>query len=121
MACHYLYLKNQREFFDIMKQRDPEIIMKMVKCVLSAHKRNKEKRVKHKKMAVEMFKNTCNDCGCTSEHQEIFDFHHISPDEKEFSIAHIIHYGWAKIEAELKKCVMLCANCHRIRHAKENK
>jgi hypothetical protein len=85
------------------------------------YKRNKEKRVKHKKMAVEMFKNTCNDCGCTSEHQEIFDFHHISPDEKEFSIAHIIHYGWAKIEAELKKCVMLCANCHRIRHAKENK
>ena len=43
MACHYLYLRNQREFFDIMKQRDPEIIMKMVKCVLSAAKRNKDK------------------------------------------------------------------------------
>ena len=84
------------------------------------YKRNKEKRLKHKKMAVEMFNMTCNDCGCKSEYQEIFDFHHIDPKEKEFSIAHIIHYGWAKIEAELKKCVMLCANCHRIRHAKEN-
>ena len=43
MACHYLYLKNQREFFELMKQRDSEIIMKMVKCVLSAAKRNKDK------------------------------------------------------------------------------
>lgn len=43
MACHYLYLKNQREFFDIMKNRDSDIIMKMVKCVLSAAKRNKDK------------------------------------------------------------------------------
>ena len=43
MACHCLYLKDQREFFTLMKNRDSEIIMKMVKCVLSAYKRNKEK------------------------------------------------------------------------------
>jgi len=43
MACHCLYLKDQREFFTLMKNRDPDIIMKMVKCVLSASKRNKDK------------------------------------------------------------------------------
>jgi len=43
MACHYLYLKDQREFFTLMKERDSDIIMKMVKCVLSAAKRNKDK------------------------------------------------------------------------------
>jgi hypothetical protein len=43
MACHYLYLKNQREFFELMKNRDSDLIMKMVKCVLSAAKRNKDK------------------------------------------------------------------------------
>ncbi len=43
MACHCLYLKDQREFFTLMKERDSEIIMKMVKCVLSAYKRNKDK------------------------------------------------------------------------------
>ena len=84
------------------------------------YKKNKEKRVKHKKQAVEYFNGICHDCGCSSKYQEIFDFHHKDPAEKEFSIAHIIHYGWAKIEAELKKCIMLCSNCHRIRHAKEN-
>jgi hypothetical protein len=43
MACHCLYLKDQREFFTLMKSRDPDLIMKMVKCVLSASKRNKDK------------------------------------------------------------------------------
>ena len=43
MACHCLYLKDQREFFTLMKERDSDIIMKMVKCVLSAAKRNKDK------------------------------------------------------------------------------
>ena len=43
MACHCLYLKNQLEFYSMMRQRDPELIMKMVKCVLSATKRDKDK------------------------------------------------------------------------------
>jgi hypothetical protein len=43
MACHCLYLKDQREFFALMKSRDSDIIMKMVKCVISASKRNKAK------------------------------------------------------------------------------
>jgi 7,8-dihydro-6-hydroxymethylpterin-pyrophosphokinase len=32
-------MKDEKEFFLRMKDRDPEIILKMVKCVLSAHKR----------------------------------------------------------------------------------
>ena len=43
MACHCLYLKDQREFFEMMKRRDSDLITKMVKCVLSAAKRNKDK------------------------------------------------------------------------------
>jgi len=42
MACHCLYLNNSREFFALLKQRDPDIILKMVKCVLSAAKRGKD-------------------------------------------------------------------------------
>jgi len=32
-------MKDEKEFFLRMKERDPEIIYKMVKCVLSAYKR----------------------------------------------------------------------------------
>ena len=42
MACHCLMLKDQREFLQMMKERDSELILKMVKCVLSAYKRNKD-------------------------------------------------------------------------------
>ncbi len=42
MACHCLTLKNSREFYALLKGRDPDIILKMVKCVLSAYKRDKE-------------------------------------------------------------------------------
>jgi len=35
-------LKDQREFLQLMKERDSDLILKMVKCVLSAYKRNKD-------------------------------------------------------------------------------
>ena len=42
MACHCLMLKDQREFLQLMKERDSDLILKMVKCVLSAYKRDKD-------------------------------------------------------------------------------
>lgn len=45
-----------------------------------------------------------------------FDFHHLDPNQKDFALAKGRHYTWEKIERELSKCVLLCANCHRIRH-----
>ena len=36
-------MKDEKEFFLRMKDRDPEIIFKMVKCVLSAYKRKVNK------------------------------------------------------------------------------
>jgi len=42
MACHCLYLKNQREFFALLKSKDSDIVIKMVKCVISAHKRSRK-------------------------------------------------------------------------------
>jgi predicted HNH restriction endonuclease len=46
-----------------------------------------------------------------------FDFHHLDPAEKDFSIAKVtkLHFGEA-IFAELDKCALLCANCHREVH-----
>ena len=42
MACHYLTMKNSDEFYLKLKGRDTELILKMVKCVLSAFKRDKD-------------------------------------------------------------------------------
>ena len=57
----------------------------------------------------------CADCGMYFNiHPECCDFHHIE-DNKDNNIANI-HTKGAMIK-ELKKCIPLCANCHRIRHS----
>ena len=48
----------------------------------------------------------------------LFEFHHLSARTKEFAISHDgISRRWEKTVAELAKCVLLCANCHRETHA----
>lgn len=62
----------------------------------------------------------CADCGYADlQYLDVFDFHHLDPNEKDFSLGGTKR-SWSKIEPELDKCVMLCARCHRIRHAKES-
>lgn len=58
----------------------------------------------------------CASCGYTYPTLTPFNFHHINPKEKEGIIAHMLDYRWEKIEEELNKCILLCANCHLIEH-----
>lgn len=47
----------------------------------------------------------------------VYDFHHIDPLTKEKSIGLLLSNNWSeKIIYEIKKCLLLCANCHRILH-----
>lgn len=78
-------------------------------------KNGKIRRRKNKQLAVEFFGSRCHDCGNTY-HPKVFDFHHINPRLKERKPNELMHYEWNIIEKELKNCVMLCANCHRMRH-----
>jgi len=59
---------------------------------------------------------TCSRCGLQSVCFSVYDFHHVNPAEKEERIGTLINKGWDKIEAELKKCIVLCANCRREVH-----
>lgn len=58
----------------------------------------------------------CVDCGMQYPYY-VMDFDH-KEGKKEFCL----HVGWRyslpKIKAEIKKCDLLCANCHRIRTQK---
>ena len=64
----------------------------------------------------------CN-IGCTicgyNLHAAALDFHHRNPDEKKFNISNnLSSRNWDSILAEVEKCDILCANCHRIEHDK---
>ena len=60
----------------------------------------------------------CEICG--ESESVCLDFHHKNKQKKELNFGFLKSggYGKSRIEKELKKCVVLCANCHRKIHAK---
>lgn len=62
----------------------------------------------------------CEDCHCSFEHNpEWIDFHHLDPSSKEGVANQMVKSSKKRLIGELAKCVPLCANCHRTRHAIE--
>ena len=64
---------------------------------------------------VERLGGCCEDCGGTF-HPDVFEFHHLDPDEKEHQWTKLRLFSADRRRLELDKCAMLCANCHRMRH-----
>jgi hypothetical protein len=58
----------------------------------------------------------CMDCGYRA-HVEALDFDHRPGEEKLFNIGNDPRRLWAAILAEIEKCDVVCANCHRVRTA----
>ena len=62
---------------------------------------------------------SCVECG--ESHVATLDFHHKAGSKKDFNIARSRSLGQDKTVTlnEIKKCVVLCANCHRKLHYKK--
>lgn len=70
-------------------------------------------RNKTKERMTESMGGECVCCGykvC----QRSLDFHHLDPSEKELSFGKMRAepHAWSKIVEELRKCVLVCSNCH---------
>lgn len=83
----------------------------------SCHRKANKERKQQIREQINTYKNDlkCNRCGY--EDSRALQFHHID-DNKEFSIcdAPTMGYSWEKIQKEINKCEVLCANCHQIHH-----
>lgn len=55
---------------------------------------------------------------CSENHPAVLQFHHTDPTEKEIEISLAVRLGWSKqrLQKEIDKCVVLCANCHFKEH-----
>lgn len=73
---------------------------------------------KRKKDLVQVLGGKCCICGFNS-YIEALEFHHVDPTTKEFglSASNSVTKALDKQLEEAKKCVLLCANCHRGVHA----
>ncbi len=58
----------------------------------------------------------CEDCGGTFP-PECMDYDHVR-GRKHAGIAHMKRYALPKLLAEILKCDLVCANCHRVRTRK---
>ncbi len=63
----------------------------------------------------------CKDCNLkyNGKNACVFQTHHTSNKFFVVNTRTLINYAWIKILKEIKKCELLCANCHFIKHNKE--
>jgi len=93
--------------------------------------RNREQRFKYKakwarKLKGELIRkkgSKCKKCDYkyTGKNAAAFDFHHRNPETKKLylSLSGLTRFSRKKVDAELKKCDLLCSCCHRILHSGE--
>ena len=101
-------------------------------CYKKIRKKNYDKNKqyyieKNKKLTdrnIEWFNNykkklSCQECG--EDHPACLDFHHRNPSDKTYEVSTMIR-NCSSIETiieEIKKCDVLCSNCHRKLHYNE--
>jgi hypothetical protein len=97
-----------------------DIYNKEHKAEKNTWRANKRKQIRDRIRGLKIHK-PCADCGGIFP-PTCMDFDHRDPSEKEFNIcgdATRELYSNEKIDAEIAKCDLVCANCHRIRSAKQ--
>lgn len=79
--------------------------------VLDSNKRRKERILR----LIRRYKSFCGCRVCGEREAVCLDLHH--EGEKEFTISSANGVSLARLRAEIRKCIVLCANCHRKVHA----
>lgn len=77
-------------------------------------------KVCEKDVIVNIIKEIHGDCCTNCGYDKLFsalDLHHLDPDQKEYQVSAMKGYPISRVRDEIKKCVLLCSNCHRELHA----
>lgn len=76
-------------------------------------------REKKRSRLIELKGGQCAVCGY-SKCREALEFHHVNPAEKSFNLTKVsLTKSWDTCVKEARKCLLLCANCHREMHVLE--
>ena len=110
-----------------MPHKDPAARKAMHKKASAKHYQKNKDGIKAKakadgaagREAWRRFKDTlaCSVCGFA--HPAVIDFHH-PPGTKKYGVNDLVaDRRFTKAYEEIKKCIILCSNCHRIHHYNE--
>ena len=105
----------------VYKDKDKQLAAQR-KCYKKYKLRRRQEVKERKKIIAKWFwkyrkKQRCAKCG--ENHPACLDFHHEEKKEKEVTV--MVHEGYSikRIMVEIKKCDVLCSNCHRKLHSKD--
>lgn len=87
-------------------------------CKLCWNKMIADRHRRRKAKVIALMGGKCQQCGYRKNLSSL-DLHHLDPSEKEMMWGDLSKKPWAVILSEIKKCVLLCANCHREEHHPE--
>lgn len=105
--------KDESEYYS--KGKENRLYSQCKSCFNSyCKKRWTERKLK----VIEQFGGCCHDCQ-HSYSAPVYEFHHLDPSAKELAWNKMRLVSETKLQRELAKCIMLCANCHRLRHIEE--
>lgn len=85
-------------------------------CKKCLHKYQAQRWIQRKVKAVEIMGGKCCCCGY-NKNLSALHFHHLR--DKDADWGDIRQRAWEKVVEELKKCILLCANCHAEEHNPE--
>ncbi len=92
------------------------------RCVVNRYGPGRSRRAKDDRGYFQCVKveRGCTDCGYSADPVAL-DFDHLPGTTKKYRIACMAGMSRALIDAEIAKCEVVCANCHRIRTAQRLK
>lgn len=83
-----------------------------------ARSRNRNKYKKRNLEFARKYKALCGCANCGIKNPVVLQFHHTGND-KDFNISNVNNRSIKLLKAEIKKCIVLCANCHLVHHHEE--
>jgi hypothetical protein len=105
-----------------MPFKNPEYRRQYRKKWYSKNKESEKAHVKRRKLELKKwffnYKKTLSCLTCKENHIATLEFHHKEGSEKKGAIINLVNNGCSikKIEEEIKKCGVLCSNCHKKLH-----
>lgn len=98
------------------------VVIRKLNARIEYNNKRRTKRAQMKKLFIEKAGGKCAHCGyeMTTNNICVFDFHHVDPKKKKFELNQNTFTGkkFELVVEEVEKCIVLCANCHRLEHSK---
>jgi len=112
--CRYCNKSYPETDFGIAKTTDKKVYRRR-KCRY-CYRKTKTALKQRRRGWIDGYKKEKGCIKCGIKDPRVLDFHHLR--DKKFSISEYYYYqfGLENVKKEMEKCIVICANCHRVLH-----